>query len=236
MASEYTASSFIDLSGSMNTSMSRLPNLEEAYTRLMTSRDDNLYISPDEGGLTEEDILCNSNLRTAKLFRGYTEEHKKLQEDYKLLTSDEEQITRANDEMYLSIKSMRSQTQKHHAASTDSIERTILLMNRSMGTVVLSIMNEIQLKKSSLEAKIDKLTKKLSTLRSLIQTGLEEMVDKDSANNLKLCAICFDREVDMVMVPCGHTSCSGCSNYNSLNKCMHCRGTIQKRVKIFFST
>jgi hypothetical protein len=89
--------------------------------------------------------------------------------------------------------------------------------------------------KSSLQAKIDTVTKKLSTLRSLIQTGIEDLIDRDSANNKKLCGICFDREVDIAMVPCGHTSCSGCSNYNTLNKCMHCRASIQRRVKLFFS-
>lgn len=212
-----------------------IPTLQEAYNTLMADRDENLYIVPEEGGLTEDDILCNTSLRTSRLFKSYNEEVKRLQDDYRILTSDEEQIQNSVKNFNSSMELIKIQTQRYHAASTDSLDGTTLIMNRSVSNVVLAIMNEIGLRKSNLDAKIDKLTKKVSALRSLIQTGLDELVDKDSANNKKLCAICFDREVDIVMVPCGHTSCSGCSNYNTLNKCMHCRSLIQKRVKIFFS-
>lgn len=212
-----------------------IPTLEEAYTNLMTTRDDNLYISPNEGGLTEEDVLCNTNLRTAKLFRGYSDELRKFQDEYKILIEDEDQISTSMKNFHSSTKTLRIQTQKHDVSSNDSLDARILITNKYLDTAVVVMMNEIQMKKSTLEAKIDTITKKLSTLRSLIQTGIEELIDRDSANNKKLCAICFDREVDTVMVPCGHTSCSGCSNYNTLNKCMHCRSSIQRRVKLFFS-
>jgi len=211
-----------------------LPSLQEAYNTLMSDRDDNLYINPSEGGLTEDDILCNTSLRTARLFKSYSEELKKLQDEYRILKNDEEQIQDSTKSFHSSMHTIRVQTQRHHAASTDSLEGTSLIMNRSVSNIILAIMNEIDLKKSNLDAKIDKVTKKLSALRVLIQTGLDDMVGKDAANK-KLCTICFDREIDLVMVPCGHTSCSGCSNYNKPSKCMHCRSIIHQRVKIYFS-
>lgn len=211
-----------------------VPTLEEAYTSLMTNRNDNLYISSDEGGLTEEDVLCNTNLRTAGLFKGYTEELKLLQNEYNGISNDEENISKMNKDIRSSLGSIRSHTQKYHAASTDSLDGNIMILNRSLESVILSMMNEIQVKKSTLDVKIQKITKKLGALRSLIQTGLDDMADKDTTNK-KLCAICFDREIDVVMVPCGHTSCNGCSNYNKLSKCMHCRSIIHQRVKIYFS-
>jgi hypothetical protein len=212
-----------------------VPSLEEAYTKLMTTRDDNLYISSDEGGLTEEDVLCNTHLRTASLFKGYNDELKKLQESHRILINDEDHVSKSVKDLNIFLENIKAYTKKYHPASTDSLDGNMLIMNRSVGSLELSILNEIQTSKSILEAKIDKITKKLNTLRSLIQVGLDELVDKESANNKKLCAICFDREVDTVMIPCGHTSCNGCSNYNTVNKCMTCRSIIQKRVKLFFS-
>lgn len=211
------------------------PSIEEAYNKFIESRDDNLYISPDEGGLTEEDVLCNTNLRTAGLFKGYNEELKKLQHEYETVVKDEEIFSASVLEHKKALGEVYNKVQLYHPQSIDNLNSNMLVLNRSMGSIQVAVLNEIETKKSNLDAKIDKVAKKLNTLRPLIQAGVEELVDKDSANSKKMCAICFDREVDTVMVPCGHTSCTGCSQYNSTPKCMHCRSYIQKRVKIYFS-
>lgn len=231
----------LDLSGVnlRNTFQTRrdpdIPSIEEAYNKFIESRDDNLYISPDEGGLTEDDVLCNTNLRTAGLFKSYTEELKKLQDEYQTLISDEEVFTKAILDQKKAHGEIHNKVQLYHAQSMDNLNSNHLILTRLMGSIQVAVLNEIETKKSNLDAKIDKIAKKLNTLRPLIQAGVQDLVDKDSANSKKMCAICFDREVDTVMVPCGHTSCTGCSNYNSSPKCMHCRSYIQKRVKIYFS-
>lgn len=212
-----------------------IPNIEEAYNQFISSRDDNLYISPDEGGLTEDDVLCNTNLRTAGLFKGYNDEMKKLQAEYQILVNDEEAFLKLLNDNKKCMGDIYNKVQLYHPQSIDNLNSNHLILNRSMSSIEVAVINEIQTKKTNLDAKIDKIAKKLNTLRPLIQAGVEGLVDKDSANSKKMCAICFDREVDTVMVPCGHTSCTGCSNYNSSSKCMHCRTHIQKRVKIYFS-
>jgi hypothetical protein len=174
-------------------------------------------------------------LRTASLFKGYTLELKKLQTEYNILVNDDELVSNAFKDFKRSMEIIKNKVAIYHNESTGILDANSLVLHRSMGSVELAIQNEIQTMKSTFDAKIDTLTKKLNTLRTLIQTGLDELVDKDTANNKKMCAICFDREVDIVMVPCGHTCCSGCSNYNQANKCMTCRSVIQKRVKMFFS-
>jgi hypothetical protein len=45
------------------------------------------------------------------------------------------------------------------------------------------------------------------------------------------CAICLNADKNIVLVPCGHTCCSECSN--SLSSCMVCRAKIDKKQKIF---
>jgi hypothetical protein len=49
--------------------------------------------------------------------------------------------------------------------------------------------------------------------------------------NKNACAICLSKTVNIVFVPCGHTSCSECSS--SLTSCMVCRTTIDKQQKIY---
>jgi hypothetical protein len=212
-----------------------LPSLELAYKNLLETRDDNLYIVSNEAGITEDDILCNTNLRTASLFKGYNIELKKLQAEYNILLNDDEMISKAFKDFMCSMQLIKNKVAIYHNESTDTIETNHIILERSMGSVEFVIQNEIQMKKSTLDVKIDRVTRKLNTLRKLIQAGLDELIDKDDANNKKMCAICFDREVDMVMVPCGHTTCNGCSDHNKTNKCMICRSVIQKRIKMFFS-
>jgi hypothetical protein len=218
-----------------NISNTYLPNLDEAYSQYITTRNDNLFIVANEGGLTEEDVLCNTNLRTAGLFKDYMKELANLEEQYKILVQDQEDMAKSMVDIKKALGVIRHKTTEYHPSSADTLETNTILIDRSLGSVEFSIQNEILMRKSTLDAKIDTLTRKLNTIRTLIKTSMEDLIDKDSANNKKLCAICFDREVDMVMVPCGHTLCTGCSNYNTSNKCAHCRSVIQKRVKLFFS-
>lgn len=53
----------------------------------------------------------------------------------------------------------------------------------------------------------------------------KEFMSKDT------CSICLDNERNIVIVPCGHTCCSECSK--TLTSCMVCRGSIEKKQKIF---
>ena len=47
------------------------------------------------------------------------------------------------------------------------------------------------------------------------------------------CPICYDAPRDSVMVPCGHTACSGCITASS--KCPFCRRCVGQVVKIYLS-
>ena len=48
------------------------------------------------------------------------------------------------------------------------------------------------------------------------------------------CAICLSEPISFVIVPCGHTFCSGCSKKQNTN-CYICRGIIRERVKLYFT-
>ena len=50
----------------------------------------------------------------------------------------------------------------------------------------------------------------------------------------RLCPVCFDNEVDTVLVPCGHTYCSSCAG-KTRAKCGICRRAVKSATELFFS-
>lgn len=49
------------------------------------------------------------------------------------------------------------------------------------------------------------------------------------------CPICIEKSVDTVLIPCGHTFCSGCITHGLRFACGVCRTNIQKKMKVFFT-
>lgn len=99
-----------------------------------------------------------------------------------------------------------------------------------------------------LQTQLGNIDVRLSVLREAICTGLSDIKAK-SQEKTNLCAICFENEVTLVAVPCGHTICNGCAtNLNLLapvplaqswrnqsKKCPTCRTDIKDMIKFFFS-
>jgi hypothetical protein len=55
------------------------------------------------------------------------------------------------------------------------------------------------------------------------------------STTLPLCPICFDQQINMCLVPCGHTFCSECVGNNIRFQCAVCRTNITNKQKIFFN-
>lgn len=72
--------------------------------------------------------------------------------------------------------------------------------------------------------------KKWNICRQII--ALQHMIKQDTTE--PQCAICLLEPVSFVIVPCGHTFCSGCSKKQNTT-CYICRGTIRERVKLYFT-
>ena len=64
------------------------------------------------------------------------------------------------------------------------------------------------------------------TKRELIQSI------KRDINPEILCSICFEKRVDTVLTPCGHTFCLECLGNTS--ECYSCRGKIDSKHRIYF--
>ena len=75
------------------------------------------------------------------------------------------------------------------------------------------------------------MTEKTSSIENEKKLMIENI--KREINPDLLCQICFERRVDIVWTPCGHTFCQKCFGENS--SCFTCRGNVEKVHKIFFS-
>jgi hypothetical protein len=78
----------------------------------------------------------------------------------------------------------------------------------------------------------------LVSYRDFVVTGVKEMVGPDVKINT--CTICLENEVTNCLVPCGHTFCEGCikksdTGGTSRIKCMTCRTSTDKVVKLYFN-
>lgn len=51
----------------------------------------------------------------------------------------------------------------------------------------------------------------------------------------RTCPVCFDAEVDVVLVPCGHTLCNVCAAQLG-EHCFMCKQLVQSLYKIYYST
>lgn len=73
--------------------------------------------------------------------------------------------------------------------------------------------------------------KKWAYMREII--SLQQALS-DSSSSEPTCSICLVDGVSHVIVPCGHTFCTGCSRKMNLT-CYICRGTIREKIKLFFN-
>lgn len=78
--------------------------------------------------------------------------------------------------------------------------------------------------------KLVELYKKWIYMREII--ALQQNVSETSSE--PMCSICLTDGVSHVIVPCGHTFCTGCSRKMNLT-CYICRGTIREKIKLFFN-
>lgn len=78
--------------------------------------------------------------------------------------------------------------------------------------------------------KLTELYKKWIVLREII--GLQQSIINDQ--NEPICSICIQDSVTHVIVPCGHTFCTGCSRKMNM-VCYICRGNIREKIKLYLS-
>ena len=212
-----------------------IPNLDSAYESLLANRETLFNTSSNLiNEISEEDVLCNKNLQTAYLFKMLNDKYSQLIKDIESLVDDEKSLDESISKYTNSHSISTTLCKIYSPESLDGIHKKYMDLAEEYRNANIKMRKEIVNKRAGLEATLDSVSTKLNSIRKLVLTGVEELVKPEDVNK-KMCPVCFEREVCMVMVPCGHTYCDACSKYDYRAKCPQCRQTINSRVKMFFS-
>jgi len=93
-------------------------------------------------------------------------------------------------------------------------------------------------KKELLEKEINIQEEELAAFRKLFINTTTEIIKTEKINK-NICPICFENEINMCAIPCGHTCCNDCivqsiRFHNSrVTKCLNCRNPINDYIKMF---
>ena len=97
--------------------------------------------------------------------------------------------------------------------------KEIELLNYSINN--LSIQNTI------IDKMISEKKEMLETTKQLFIENLNRNVNPDL-----LCGICFERRINLILTPCGHTFCDTCFD-DQTDECFFCRNPVEARFKIY---
>jgi len=210
------------------------PPLEHAYQNILVERDEELI--PGLGGpvLSEEDILCNTNLQTASLFKKFSEKSKQVVKELDTTNDSKKTLGESIVKVEKALQSIKNIC--YDQDGLEEILRTQVPFLESVTKVVNEKSHALDVKREELETERDDIERKLNALRKLITTGIHDLVKAEDVQK-KMCPVCFDKEVNMVYVPCGHTYCNGCAEIDRTRgaKCPQCRATINARIKLYFT-
>ena len=68
-------------------------------------------------------------------------------------------------------------------------------------------------------------------LKFLRETYIEKI--RREVNPDLLCSICFERRINTILIPCGHTFCKDCLQSYNTKTCFICRDDIETLQKIY---
>ena len=209
-------------------------SVDSAFESIVMKRDTELLL-PEVS--TEEDLICNKNLHTATLFKGLSQKYNNISREIDICEVSKASLEDSQETLRKLMQNVTTIYEIYNGGQIEKVNTTynefIKVLKSSNATVITTHMA----KKNALEIEQENLSRKLNKLRELIATGVKDLVTDESANK-KMCPVCFDREVDTAMIPCGHTYCKGCTDFdrnNNQSKCPQCRTVIRSRIKLYFS-
>ena len=216
------------------TPVSHMADLENAYESLLASRDTPILSMVDMPELSEDDKGCSRNLNTAHLFKTFNDKAATLNDKIRILNDNSKLLEESVTKFSTASMNFMGLCKVYYDQPIDTYKKLEFDLSKEYLRLQIAMKKKIEQDRLALELDLDGVNTKLNGLRNLIQTGIKDIIKPEDMNK-KMCPVCYDREVSMVMVPCGHTYCDGCSNYDYRAKCPQCRATINSRVKIYFS-
>ena len=64
--------------------------------------------------------------------------------------------------------------------------------------------------------------------------NITELMGTCGTTTVKKCTVCYTREVQTVLVPCGHTFCTSCAaRAETRGRCHTCRGRVDSTMRVY---
>uniref|UniRef100_A0A6C0ANF7 RING-type domain-containing protein n=1 Tax=viral metagenome TaxID=1070528 RepID=A0A6C0ANF7_9ZZZZ len=212
--------------------------IQSAYTDLLEERLAPVTWQGESHGapLSEEDLLTNTNLQTVSLFKRLKSEFKEAGKFIELYTEQLKEVQDSTVKIEYGIQTMKKMCEIHYEPGVQALQTHYIELQKEIVQSNNKINEELTKKINAKKAEVEKISEKLNSLRKVIVTGLDELVKPEDIQK-KMCPICFENEVNTVLVPCGHTYCKSCSEIDKTRyaKCPQCRSQINARVKLFFT-
>ena len=78
---------------------------------------------------------------------------------------------------------------------------------------------------------ITKITNYINTYKRVLKSGSSNIINHKICNKYQ-CTVCYENEISICLIPCGHTFCAPCSE--KLKKtCFSCNGGITEKTKMY---
>ncbi len=195
----------------------------------------------DYTNLTKEEMeKCHTIVLTYKNIKA---EYDKAIEKYNTYCQDISKNQVLRNEIHkastLYLNALNDTFYKEVLGDTNEFQNTILALDIQKINLLDTYDQKIVQEKEVLKEKLDKLTSQLTYMRSFFSELLQGVIKEENQNN-HTCSICFERKVQNVLVPCGHTFCEECVknsertiSSNSQKKCGICRSPYSQAIKFY---
>ena len=227
-------------------------SINEAFTNI--SNNDNDYNINDINDINNINNINNNNennnenntIDAKQLLKDYKYLNKSLMENknfYKKLEKQKEDIQNYKCNIYLKHQDIMFEMSRETPDIIDTNEmndhiiKYIELFKNYSDKWINDYYN---ISKKKLIEDMEKQEDKLVSFRNIFINTTNEIISPDKPNK-NLCPICFENEINMCAIPCGHTCCNECimhsiKYHNSgLSKCLSCRNTLKEYIKMYIS-
>ncbi|NBX51604.1 hypothetical protein EBT25_17145 [bacterium] len=205
----------------------RYKSVDEMYSEMINTRDSFMPGKLDISSFNIMHVIANfqKNKREIETLSAAMEELKEKKENANKCVTD---IFRLHDKIMDLLNGV--ERMQHHEQA--EIEEPYKLYQEALGKALqkrITVCAETEMMQKS---DLSNLYDETAAIRTFIVAGVKELMEDEEKMNQNLCPICFDKEVNMCIVPCGHTICSGCSR-KLHGRCPTCRGYVREMVKMF---
>jgi hypothetical protein len=212
-------------------------NIDTDYNIITDNNDNNDNDNNDNN-------CSNDTVNAKKLLKDYKNLIKSLNENkIKSINLDKqkEDIVNYKCNIFLKHQNVMVQLCRETPENIDTCEMTdhIIKYIELFKNYADKWINEYYLiNKNKLTEDIENQEIKLLAYRNLFINTTKEIIPIEKITK-NICPICFENEINMCAIPCGHTCCNECVmqsmkyNNSKLTKCLNCRNTLKDYIKLF---